>query len=169
MEDTGSGYVRIIRPVPSVDLPCHEWSLMRLHETRHIDRPIDEVFAFTADFSNSEKWDPGVSSARRVGETPPGLGARYELMVEFGAREIPMTYQITAWEENRRVVLEGSGETIRAVDDIRFEASEGGTLVDYTADLTLTNWLRLVGPLLSPVMRRVGERALDGLVEALEG
>jgi carbon monoxide dehydrogenase subunit G len=90
-------------------------------------------------------------------------------MVEFGAREIPMTYQITAWEENRRVVLEGSGETIRAVDDIRFEASEGGTLVDYTADLTLTNWLRLVGPLLSPVMRRVGERALDGLVEALEG
>jgi hypothetical protein len=29
--------------------------------------------------------------------------------------------------------------------------------------------MRFVGPLLAPVMRRVGERALDGLVEALEG
>lgn len=142
---------------------------MRLHETRQIDRPLDEVFAFTADFSNSEKWDPGVSSAQLVGDTPTGAGARYELMVEFGSREIPMTYRITAWEENRRVVLEGSGETIRAVDEIRFEASGEGTLVDYTADITFTNWMRFVGPLLAPVMRRVGERALDGLVEALEG
>ena len=142
---------------------------MRLHEKRQIDRPLEEVFAFTADFANSEKWDPGVSSARRVGETPPGVGAKYDLMVKFGSREAPMTYEITGWEENRRVVLEGKGKTLRAVDDIRFERSEGGTLVDYTADLTFTNWMRFVAPLLSPTLRRVGERALNGLVEALEG
>jgi carbon monoxide dehydrogenase subunit G len=142
---------------------------MRLHEKRQIDRPLEEVFAFTADFANAEKWDPGVSSARRVGETPPGVGARYDLMVKFGSRQAPMTYEITEWEENRRVVLEGRGETLRAVDDIRFEQTEGGTLVDYTADLTFTNWMRFVAPLLSPTLRRVGERALDGLVEAIEG
>jgi carbon monoxide dehydrogenase subunit G len=142
---------------------------MRLHEKRQIDRPIAEVFAFTADFANAEKWDPGVSSARRVGETLPGVGARYDLLVKFGSREVPMTYEVTEWEENRRVVLEGTGGTLRAVDVIRFEQREGGTLVDYTADLTFTNWVRFVAPLLSPMLKRVGERALDGLVEALEG
>ena len=141
---------------------------MRLHEKRQIDRPLEEVFAFTADFANAERWDPGVSSARRVGETPPGIGARYELMVKFGSSEVPMTYQITDWEDNRRVVLEGRGETIRAVDEIKFDASGSGTLVDYTADITFTNWMRYVTPLLAPALRRVGERALDGLVEALE-
>lgn len=142
---------------------------MKLHETRQIARPIDEVFAFTADFANAEKWDPGVASSRRIGDdAPPGVGSRYDVMVSFGSREIPMTYEITEWEQDARVVLEGRGETIEALDVIEFEPTDGGTQVDYTADLTFTNWMRFVVPLMSPVLNKVGERALDGLVESLE-
>lgn len=141
---------------------------MRLHETRHIDRPLDEVFAFTADFANAENWDPGVASSRRIGDGPPGVGARYDLMVVFGSREMPMTYEITEWEQDSRVVLFGKGDSIEAVDEIRFEARDDATFVEYTADLTFTNWVRFVVPLLSPMLTRVGEKALDGLVQALE-
>ncbi|MGD2101924.1 MAG: SRPBCC family protein [Acidimicrobiia bacterium] len=141
---------------------------MRLHETRLIDRPLEEVFAFTSDFSNSEKWDPGVESSQRVEGGDPGVGARYELIVAFGSRRIPMVYETTAIEKDSRVVLEGKGGSIAAVDDIRFEAKDGSTLVDYTADLTFTNWMRYVAPLLAPLLNKVGERALDGLVETLE-
>jgi dehydrogenase/reductase SDR family member 12 len=141
---------------------------MRLHETRRIDRALGEVFAFTADFANAEKWDPGVASSRRIDDGPPGVGARYDLMVAFGPREIPMTYEITEWEQDSRVVLLGKGDTIEAVDEIRFEARDDGTVVDYTADLTFTNWVRFLGPLISPALKRVGEKALDGLVTALE-
>lgn len=141
---------------------------MRLHETRHVDRPLSEVFSFTADFANAEKWDPGVASSRRVGDGPAGLGATFEVMVSFGSREIPMIYEITEWVQDSRVVLEGKGESIEAVDVIEFEASDGGTLVDYTADLTFTNWIRFVAPFMSPVLNRVGEQALDGLVETVE-
>lgn len=141
---------------------------MRLHETRTIDRPLSEVFAFTADFSNAEKWDPGVSSSHQVGDGPPGVGSRYDLMVSFGSSEIPMTYEITELDLDSRVVLIGRGDTIEAVDEITFEARDGSTLVEYTADLTFTNWIRFVAPLMSPLLARVGESALDGLVEALE-
>ncbi len=141
---------------------------MKLHEIRHIDRPLQEVFAFTADFSNAETWDPGVASSKAVGEADAGVGSKYDLMVSFGSREIPMTYEITRWEEDSRVVLEGRGSTISAVDDIRFEEKDGGTLVDYTADLRFTNWMRFITPLLAPALSRVGEKALDGLVETLE-
>lgn len=141
---------------------------MRLHETRQIDRPLEEVFAFTADFANAEVWDPGVASSRRIDDGPPGVGARYDVLVAFGPREIPMTYEITDWEQDSLVVLHGRGDTIEAFDEIRFGARDGGTLVDYTADITFTNWIRFVAPLMSPVLRGVGEKALDGLVRALE-
>lgn len=141
---------------------------MRLHEIRHIDRPLEEVFAFTADFANAEKWDPGVASSRRIDDRPPGAGARYQLMVAFGPSEIPMVYEITEWDQNERVVLVGEGDALKAVDEIRFQPADGGTLVDYTADLTFTNWVRFVVPFMAPALRRVGEKALDGLVAALE-
>lgn len=141
---------------------------MRLHETRHIDRPLEEVFAFTADFSNADKWDPGVASSRSIEGGAPGVGSKYDVVVSFGSSEIPMTYEITEWEDNSRVVLKGKGETIEALDVIAFEARDGGTLVDYTADLTFTNWMRFVTPLMGPVLRRVGEKALDGLVKTME-
>lgn len=141
---------------------------MRLHETRHIDRPLEEVFAFTADFSNADKWDPGVASSRSIDGGAPGVGSKYDVVVSFGSSEIPMTYEITEWEDNSRVVLEGKGETIEALDVIAFEARDGGTFVDYTADLTFTNWMRFVTPLMGPVLRRVGEKALDGLVKTME-
>lgn len=142
---------------------------MRLHETRLIDRPLEEVFAFTSDFSNSELWDPGVETARRVGDgQPDGVGTKYELMVTFGSRQIPMVYETTLWEPNSRVVLEGRGETINAIDEIRFEERDGATLVEYTADLTFTNWMKFMAPLMAPLLNKVGAKALDGLVETLE-
>ena len=142
---------------------------MRLHETRLIDRSLEEVFAFTADFSNAESWDPGVAKADQVEGAGPGVGARYELMVTFGLATIPMTYETTVYEPDSRVVLEGRGENIGALDDIRFEAQDGKTLVDYTADLSFGNWMRFASPLLAPILGKlVGEKALDGLVEALE-
>lgn len=141
---------------------------MRLHETRRIDRSPDEVFAFTADFSNSEKWDPGVASSQQQGNGSPGVGTKYDLLVTFGTRKIPMTYEIKVWDPSRRVVLEGAGETVSAVDEIWFEPSNDGTVVDYVAELTFHNWMRFFTPLLGPVLKGVGERALDGLVDTLE-
>lgn len=132
-----------------------------------VDRPREEVFEYTADFANIEHWDPGVASSRRLDEGPVGMGSRYELMVRFGMSTIPMLYEITEYLPNERVVLVGRGETIEAVDEIRFEAHDSQTSIDYTADLTFHNYLRYIAPLLSPVFKKVGERAVDGLVEAL--
>jgi len=142
---------------------------MKLHETRVIEREVDEVFAFTSDFANAEKWDPGVESSSQVGSGPPQVGTRYELVVRFGSKRIPMTYVITALEPDSRLVLEGEGEVVSAVDDILFHPTSEGTVVEYTAHLSFDNWIRFVEPLMTPFLRRfVGKRALDGLVAALE-
>lgn len=140
---------------------------MRLKETREINRPIAEVFAYTADFSNVEEWDPGVKEAHQTSSGATGVGTTYHVLVKFGAREIPMTYEITEYERDSRVVLHGKGETLEALDDIKFTESPNGTLVDYTADLEFKNWIRFFVPLMSPMLKNVGTKALDGLVESL--
>ena len=139
---------------------------MKLHEIREIDRPQAEVFAYTADFSNIDQWDPGVKASRKIGDDPVGVGTKYELDVQFGSSVIPMTYEITHYEPDSRVVILGEGENLTALDEIRFSETPSGTLVDYTADLEFKNWIRYVIPLMSPVMKRVGTKALDGLVAA---
>ena len=140
---------------------------MRLHETRQIDRPLEEVFGYVADFSNLADWDPGISSSRAIGDDAPAVGTKYEVVASFGSREIPMQYEITELEPNRRVVLIGTGKPLDAVDTIVFESRNGGTWVDYTADFAFKGLIRFLAPLMSPLMNRVGQRAVDGMVQAL--
>ncbi len=142
--------------------------MVRMHETRLIQKPVAEVFDYTADFDNIEDWDPGIASSRRLDEGPVGVGSRFELIVSFGGSRIPMIYEITEYEPTERVVLVGSGEQIEAVDELRFEdQGEGRTLVEYTADLTLHNFMKYLTPFMGPVFKRVGQKAVDGLAEAL--
>jgi hypothetical protein len=42
------------------------------------------------------------------------------------------------------------------------------TVVDYTAVLWFKNFFKYLGPLMKPVLTRVGKDALDGLKQALE-
>ena len=141
---------------------------VRLEEQRWVTTPQDQVFEFTADFSNSEKWDPGVVSSVKISDGPVGVGTMYDLEVKFGSGTIPMVYEITEYEPDTRVVLLGRGEKLTAVDEITFAFADNMTVIDYTADLTFYNYFKYLGPLLNRPLRGVGEKALDGLVAALE-
>lgn len=142
---------------------------MQLHEQRTISRPIDDVFAYVADFSNIADWDPGVHSSRSLSDGPPAVGARYEVVVRFGTSKVPIVYEITELDPPSRVVLVGTSDRLKAVDEILFSPVGERTEVDYKADLTFAGVIRFVVPLFSPIITRVGSRAVDGMVKALEG
>ena len=93
--------------------------MTRLHETVETSLPVEEAFAFVADFANAQQWDPGVATSERIGGGPVGVGARYNLGVRMRGRVAPMEYRITTFEAPTRVVLAGEGSNVSAVDDIR--------------------------------------------------
>ena len=70
----------------------------RLRETIDTALPIDDAFAFIADFANSQHWDPGVATSERIDPGPVGLGARYRLGVRMRGKVAPMEYRITTFE-----------------------------------------------------------------------
>jgi carbon monoxide dehydrogenase subunit G len=141
-------------------------AILREHiETR---LPVDDAFDFVADFANAQRWDPGVASSVRVDPGPVAVGARYWLGVRMGGRVAPMEYVITRLEPGRRVVLEGRGSGVTAVDDISFEPSPTGTTITYIADIRLTGLLGLLAPFAGGAFRRIAANAKAGMQRALD-
>lgn len=141
--------------------------MTRIHEQVATSLPIETAFEYVADFVNSQAWDPGTISSRRIDDGPLGVGARYALEVRMGGRVAPMEYTIRDFDRPRRVVLVGSGSGVRAVDEIRFRPADGETVIDYTADIQLGGLLRLAQPFLGRAFAALGRDAAAGMDAAL--
>jgi carbon monoxide dehydrogenase subunit G len=139
-----------------------------LHERITTSVPIEDAFAFVADFGNSMLWDPGVATSERITEGPTGLGSRYRLGVRMRGNTVPMEYEITTFDAPRTVVLTGEGSSVRAVDEIRFDALSEGTRIDYTANIRLKGLLRFAEPFLGGAFAQIGRDALHGMQRALD-
>lgn len=142
--------------------------MTRLNERIATPLPIEDAFDYLSDFANAEEWDPGTASAQRIGSGEVGVGTRYRLGVRQGKRIVPMEYRITAFDRPRRVELAGTGSGISAVDTIGFEPGpDGGSVVEYSADIRLQGLMRLVQPLLGGTFRRIAADAADGIRRTL--
>ena len=138
-----------------------------LHERITTSLPIERVFGFIADFANAAQWDPGTVLSAPLDPGPVSVGSRYRLHVRAGGLVVPMEYVVTAYDPPNRVVLRGSGRGIRAVDEIRFAADDGGTAIDYTADIRLVGLLRPAGRFADGALEGIGRAAREGMDQAL--
>jgi carbon monoxide dehydrogenase subunit G len=135
----------------------------RLLETAKTSLTPAEAFAAVGDFGNVYKWDPGVTSAvkRTPGEVE--VGTVYDLELTYRDRSLEMAYTVTEHVAGEKIVLEGTGGVVHALDVISFVPDGEGTLVTYQADLTLTGIARFIQPLIKSRLTAVGEAAGIGL------
>ncbi len=139
-----------------------------LHETITTALPSEDAFAFVADFANAPAWDPGTATSERIDTGPVGVGSRYRLGVRMRGRVVPMEYRIEDFEAPRRVVLRGEGSGIQARDEITFQPAEGGTRIDYQAEIHLGGLMGLLEPVLGRVFAKIGRDAANGMKRALD-
>jgi NAD(P)-dependent dehydrogenase (short-subunit alcohol dehydrogenase family) len=78
-----------------------------------------------------------------------------------------MTYVVREYGPPKRVVLEGTGDSVHALDEIRFASTSGGTRITYTADISMLGAFSVVEPVLKGALDRVGKDAVRGLQVAL--
>ena len=147
--------------------------MARIEEIVDVPMPVAEVFDYVAAFERTVEWDPTVFSATCL-EGPTGTqGATYRVRVRFLGRIIPMNYEILESVRPERLVLRGWAGVSTAVDEIRFEAHEGGTRITWALTVTpsgvLSRLSPVVDPFLGPALRHLGRTAMDGLADALGG
>jgi carbon monoxide dehydrogenase subunit G len=136
-----------------------------------IETPMaaDEAFAYLADLRNFADWDPGVQEAVQVEGDGPGPDAVFDLTVEAPGKGLTLRYRTTAYDPPRSVTVEASSRMFTSLDTITVEPSGAGSIVTYDAELTLNGVLGIFDLALRPVFGRIGGRANDGLLRALDG
>ncbi|MBA3011492.1 MAG: SDR family NAD(P)-dependent oxidoreductase [Proteobacteria bacterium] len=141
--------------------------MIRLTETIHVDRPLASVFDYTSDFSHIQEWDPGVVSSTKIQSGKTGVGSEYELTLKFGFFRPKMKYRIIEYEPFSTVVLKGEGDAFSAMDTIFFRKTATGTQIDYQVDIRFSGFGRSLEGFLSPLMKRIGRKAMLGLKQTL--
>ena len=143
--------------------------------TRQLDlqRPLDEVYAYLADFSSIEQWDPGVCTADKVTPGPVRAGTEFALTLNVLGNAVPMQYRMERLDAIQRgraeLVLSGVGKDFSAVDTLTLTALDAGcTRLDYRAELALAPVPAILQPLLSWWGKHLGDAAMGALRPALE-
>ena len=128
---------------------------------------VEDAFAYMADVTHFQEWDPGVTRAVRAGPMRIGVGAEYDLTVKAGGTTV-MRYAVTEYEAPRRMKLVSRTPFLTSVDEIRVDPTPHGCTVTYDARLTLNGPLRLFDSLLGLALNRIGDRAAVGLQRVLK-
>ena len=139
----------------------------KVSKSVYIPRPPAEVFAYLADFENTAEWDPGVAEATKTSEGPVALGSAFDLVTLFRGRRIAVTYEVTVFEPDSRVVLVGRNKQFTGTDDIGIAPDGEGTRVSWNANFQMEGIAKLFQPFLGGVFEKLSVEAMDGLERTL--
>jgi uncharacterized protein YndB with AHSA1/START domain len=140
--------------------------VIRLESSIVIDRPVDEVFAFTTDPSKLAEWQHGAVEARVEGPMQPG--AKIVETRLFLGRRVTSTLEVVDFEPPRRFALRALSGPVRFRFEQTTEAEDGATRVSVVVEGDPGPLFRLATPLLERTLRRELEEDAARLKQILE-
>lgn len=141
--------------------------MISLQEQTRVDRPIDECFAYVADFRSSAEWDATAFEARKTTDGPVALGTEFEVRCKLPVGSILIDYTVTEFDAPHRVALAARCWAFEGEDVISFERDGDGTQITYHADFRFHAPFAHLEALLRSGMERMGKVAVAGLRRAL--
>ena len=131
---------------------------------RHVntDAAPDAVFAYLADFTTTEQWDPGtVRTVRTSGDG--GVGTRYENTSRFAGRSSDLVYTVVALNPGTSLELRGENASLIARDTITVTPTGDGSRVTYRVRFAFQGWLRWAEPVLRLAVAGLLDKGAGGL------
>jgi uncharacterized protein YndB with AHSA1/START domain len=95
--------------------------------TQQINAPVEAVFQLATDLDGWAGRIKGITKVERLTTGPVGVGTRFRETRKMFGREATEEMEFTAFEPNRRYVLEAQSCGCRYVSEFRFEPAGGGT------------------------------------------
>lgn len=103
--------------------------MLEFSHTIHLQRPVDEVFAFLADFENLPRWNYYVLQVRKLSPGPLGLGTTFHQVRKTDQQ----TFAISEFEPQSRLAVKttpGSSPQLEMAFSLTPEGT-GTRLVDH--------------------------------------
>ncbi len=142
---------------------------MKINRSISIASPPEEVFAFVSDVRNDPQWHTDILAARLAeGETVgPGAVFQIERRQPFrGASEGTIT--VTGYDAPRRVVFDGRLGDFTVVITHTVEPDGAGSRFTKHVEASPPGIMRVLGPLMVPMMNRETARHLANLKGVFE-
>jgi uncharacterized membrane protein len=133
-----------------------------------IDRPIEEVFSFVADFENSPQWMAELVEAKQTSEGSVGVGTTLSGVANPLGRRAESTQEVTEYEPNSKFAIKSTSGPVTSEDAYIFESVAGGTRVTRVVKAELGGFFRMAEPLVVRMMRRQFETNFATLKDLLE-
>jgi uncharacterized protein YndB with AHSA1/START domain len=142
--------------------------MIRAEQSGIIDRPIEEVFAFIGDQTNTPQWQAGLVEVRRTTEGPIGVGTKHTFVRTFMRRRLEADNEYVAYEPNKLITFKTTTGPVRLLASYLFEAVAGGTRVTSRVEMDASGFMSLAEPLIAAGLKREMKAASRLLKDLLE-
>jgi hypothetical protein len=124
-----------------------ETTIQTFENTVTIRRPVEEVFAYLADFENIPKWNYAIEDTSKTSTGPVGVGTRYRQTRSIPSRSTE-EFEVTVFQPTSRLAIHGQIGPFQATISYELEAAAGATRIvnNVTLDPSQAK-LRLLAPL----------------------
>ena len=134
-----------------------------------VSRPLEEVFAYVADFSKLPQYDRWVTSIEKTSPGPVGVGSTWRHRRVQGRRSIDAPIKMIEYERNRRLaIVSGSkGFAVRSTQTFAAHGDESTEVVE-VLEMRLSGMVRLFEPIIRRQVPKQGAEVHRRLKEILE-
>jgi uncharacterized protein YndB with AHSA1/START domain len=141
---------------------------MEFRNTLTIRRPIEEVFAFLADFENVPRWNHAIESTTKTSPGPVGVGSTYR-QIRLEPSRSEEGFEVTVFEPGSRLAIDGEIGPFHARVDYRLEPIEGATRLINDVELQPSSAVsKLLAPFAGSKIKAAVAENLDALKRVLE-
>jgi hypothetical protein len=137
-------------------------------EEHTVRRPIEQVFAWLTNAENQGKFDKSSLKMEVLTPGPWRAGTQFRELRDLSGRTTEVLSEVAELEPNRRFVIRSkTGPGWLGV--WLFEPIDNGTRLQWTGQLTMNGFGRLLEPLIGRQMRRQIARQFRDLPSIIEG
>ncbi len=142
--------------------------MVHVQRTFTVNRPVDLVVPYLADFANAVQWDPGTQSCERIGVGPVAVGARWHNVSKVLGASTELEYTLERLEPGH-LTLVGRNKTATSTDDIVVRPHADGAEITYDSTVELNGVAKLGAPLLKLEFEKLGGETEKGIQAAVAG
>ena len=138
------------------------------HEvTLHLKSPVEQVFAFLADYQNLRTWQSDLIENEQLTEGPLRVGTRFREVRRTGPSQSEIHGEITDFEPNKRFSTKTSTKPQVTVS-YSLEGENGVTRLHYKFVMLTNGMMRLLEPLMAGAIKKDTELDFQKLRHILE-
>jgi ligand-binding SRPBCC domain-containing protein len=134
----------------------------------HIERPLEEVFAYVSEPLNFPRWNSAVEVVHETSVREGGTGSTYVMERELPTGRAVNRLDVVTSEAPREFTVRASAGPTPFLYRYRFSSQNGETVVNLDAEVELPGAAALVPPLARRAIKRGVDDNLATLKRVLE-